>query len=121
MHPVVYGPPASGKTYHAEAIKDYFGLTKSRTSGGPDQPLEKDALHLTTAYAPSLADTLPVCVILHISEALRIACWPKFVLSYLDEGGCLQVIGPFESAGSAYEWSTDQKYILLPLQSQESN
>lgn len=116
---IVYGPHASGKTRHAEAIKDYFGLTEVKEEWRPDQPLEKDTLHLTTFDAPSQANTLPVCTILHISEALRLVRWPKFVLACLDEGGCLQVIGPFESTETASEWAADQEYTLLPLQNPE--
>ena len=42
-----------------------------------------------------------------------------FVTVYLDEGGCLQVIGPFESLEIAGEWAADQDYTFLPLQSPE--
>lgn len=42
-----------------------------------------------------------------------------FVAVYLDEGGCLQVIGPFESLEIAGEWAADQDYTFLPLQSPE--
>ena len=42
-----------------------------------------------------------------------------FVATYLDEGSCLQVIGPFESLKIANEWAADQDYTFPPLQSPE--
>lgn len=67
---IIYGPPASGKTRHAEALRDYFGLSFIVDEWPATYPPVQNTLYLTTVDVPPLAKTLPVCTILHINEAL---------------------------------------------------
>ena len=69
---IVYGPPASGKTRNAEALRKYFGLTNIFEEWCPGTAVYKDTLYLTTFDVPSLYITLPACTIMHISEALAL-------------------------------------------------
>lgn len=45
---VIWGPPACGKTYHAQALAAEFGCTMIVDDWHPSAPLIVDALHLTT-------------------------------------------------------------------------
>lgn len=45
---VIWGPPACGKTYHAQAFAAEFGCTMIVDEWHPSAPLIADALHLTT-------------------------------------------------------------------------
>ena len=69
---IIYGPPASGKTRNAEAFRDYFGLANIFEEWRPETVMRKDTLYLTTFDVPSFSKTLPVCTIMHISEALAL-------------------------------------------------
>lgn len=44
---VIWGPPACGKTYHAQAFAAEFGCTMIVDGWHPSAPLIADALHLT--------------------------------------------------------------------------
>lgn len=46
---VVYGPPACGKTFHAEAMREAMGANRVVDGWWPGDPIEPGALHLTNA------------------------------------------------------------------------
>ena len=69
---VIYGPPASGKTQNAEALRDYFGLANILEEWRSETVMRQDTLYLTTADVPSFAKYLPPCLVVHIDEALKL-------------------------------------------------
>lgn len=65
---VVYGPPASGKTRHAEQLRKLFGCSQIIDGWESCDGLTRDALHLTSEFDFTVSQT---CMVIPIDKALQ--------------------------------------------------